>query len=409
MTSPASDSDAPPGYHCTGSDDPARSQSSDDESAGNRATVRDIVEQLEKDSRECWHALEGLWSIDPEPRFALIGELAHHTRSPGVLTLLRLLATGRDTQTRARARTALAQDGATGALNQATERAVLEPGVVPEGYDAASVDCNGDECLVQMSAAPAQGRVRVIHCLITPVDGRGRGSVVVSVSRMAQRRTAAFLCDVRRGIRGVLGDVEPESMQAGGLLDDVDHLHAADCVRDVPGLAIALVAGNLLLCGPAVPAVVRDWLDGTLGCGFQAAGLPAAIPGLDPSSIAAEEIPARVRALLDACPSWLDDSPLTLELAEEIRLREGRSAADPKRDAGAYRFLFEHRLIHRLELYRRMLFWMAWLWSCSGRVELARSALAVAAQLSDEQYAVPSHPFTVELTTRSLKEAQERL
>jgi hypothetical protein len=52
---------------------------------------------------------------------------------------------------------------------------------------------------------------------------------------------------------------------------------------------------------------------------------------------------------------------------------------------------------------------MAWLWNCSGRVELARSALAVAAQLSDEQYAVPSHPFAVELTTRSLKAAQKHL
>ncbi len=114
-------------------------------------------------------------------------------------------------------------------------------------------------------------------------------------------------------------------------------------------------------------------------------------------------------AVLDACPSWLDPSPLTFELAEEIWLREGRTAADPDRDAGAYRFLFEHRLIHRLELYRRMLLWMAWLWKFSGEVELSRSALALACQLSDEQYAVPSHPFTVELTTRSLEAAQARL
>jgi hypothetical protein len=33
----------------------------------------------------------------------------------------------------------------------------------------------------------------------------------------------------------------------------------------------------------------------------------------------------------------------------------------------------------------------------------------MAAQLSDEQYAVPSHPFTVELTTRSLLAAQARM
>ena len=82
-------------------------------------------------------------------------------------------------------------------------------------------------------------------------------------------------------------------------------------------------------------------------------------------------------AVLDACPSWLDSSPLTFELAEEIWLREGRAAADPDRDAGAYRFLFEHRLIHCLELYRRMLLWMAWLWKFSGEVELSRSALGL--------------------------------
>ena len=67
-----------------------------------------------------------------------------------------------------------------------------------------------------------------------------------------------------------------------------------------------------------------------------------------------------------APPGWIS-SPLTFELAEEIWLREGRTAADPDRDAGAYRFLFEHRLIHCLELYQRMLLWMAWLWKFSGR------------------------------------------
>ena len=78
----------------------------------------------------------------------------------------------------------------------------------------------------------------------------------------------------------------------------------------------------------------------------------------------------------------------------------------PIADAGAYRFLFEHRLIHCLELYQRMLLWMAWLWKFLDENELSRSALALGCQLSDEQYAVPSHPFTVALTTRSLEAAQ---
>ena len=110
--------------------------------------------------------------------------------------------------------------------------------------------------------------------------------------------------------------------------------------------------------------------------------------------------------VLDACPNWMDRSALTFELAEEITLREGRSSPDPVRDAGAYRYLFEHTLSGRLELYARMLLWMAWVWQASGRSDLARSAFAMAGQLADEQYAVPSHPFTVALTTRSLREAQ---
>jgi len=56
-----------------------------------------------------------------------------------------------------------------------------------------------------------------------------------------------------------------------------------------------------------------------------------------------------------------------------------------------------------------MLLWMGWVWHASGRLELARSAFALAGQLSDDQYAVPSHPFTVALATRSLRAAQESL
>ena len=113
--------------------------------------------------------------------------------------------------------------------------------------------------------------------------------------------------------------------------------------------------------------------------------------------------------VLEECPGWVDGSPLTFELAEEISLRERRAAADPARDSGAYRYLFERRLIHRLELYRRMLLWMAFFWDASGDDELALSAGILASQLADEQYAVPAHPFAVALTTRSLHEAQRLL
>ncbi len=113
--------------------------------------------------------------------------------------------------------------------------------------------------------------------------------------------------------------------------------------------------------------------------------------------------------MLDACPSWIDASHLTYELAEEIALREGDTTPDPRRDAGAYRYLFEHRLQGQLEWYRRMLFWMATFWHAACDDDLGRSALALAVQLSDAQHVVPGHPFTVALTTRSLVAAQHDL
>jgi hypothetical protein len=253
---------------------------------------------------------------------------------------------------------------------------------------------------------PQPARTSLVSCLVTQVDGMGRGSIGISVSQGDQRRTAAFLCDVQSGCCDAMGEVEPESATAGGLLDELAEQAESECARNVPELALGLLAGSLTVSANEVPPKVRDWLDHLLGPGFQARVLPATIAGIDPCSIPASAMPARVRDLFEECPSWLDLSRLTFQLAEEIRLREGSPDPDPSRDAGVYRYLFEHRLINRLESYRRMLLWMAWFWKCSGSTDLATTALACASELSDEQYAVPSHPFTVELTTRSLVAAQ---
>jgi hypothetical protein len=232
----------------------------------------------------------------------------------------------------------------------------------------------------------------------------GRGSIGISVSQGPERRTAAFLCDVRSGFCDALGEIEDESATAGALLDDLAIEAGSGCAHDVPELAVRLLAGHLTISGKVIPPRVRDWLGLIFGPELRADELPPFIAGINPSSISAAEMMARVKTMLDECPSWLDLSPLTIQLAEEIRLRAGNPNA--RRDAGVYRYLFEHHLIDRLELYRRMLLWMAWLWNSTGLSDLATSALACASELSSEQYAVPSHPFTVELTTRSLIAAQ---
>ena len=193
--------------------------------------------------------------------------------------------------------------------------------------------------------------------------------------------------------------------EAGALLEDRSP-------GDKPGLepaelALGLLAACLsLIPGPFGARPVVEWLELTLGSRFERQPFPA--------RTATEPEPAGQFGSLRraghrgsrACPTWFDRSPLTFELAEEILLREGRVASDPERDSGAFRFLFEHGLIHQLELYRRMLLWMAWFWTCSGQADLAESAGILAWQLADEQFAVPSHPFAAGLMARSLDEAQ---
>jgi hypothetical protein len=359
--------------------------------------LEEIAARLENDTEECWRAIEGLATLDAAASRSIIEALWRWARQPGVETLLSVLAGVRDEGMRAAARSAL--DRSHAELGQPASLAgagpfVPETGAMQPGRPRLPAD---------------RGQLGIVHSVVTPVDGRGRGSVVISVRRNAQRRTAMFLCDVMRGIVDVVGEVEPESNRAGRLFDDLIDDRAGLCVHGAHELALGLLAGSLTLGDGRAPHPVRDWLEGTLGPEFQPAALPASLGASGTPPIKLSEIPERVRDILDACPSWLDDSPLAQELAEEIWLREGRVAADPDRDTGAYRFLFEHRLIHRLELYRRMLLWMGWVWRCSGQTELSQSAQVLADQLSDDQYAVPSHPFHLELTTRSLKAAQARM
>ena len=75
---------------------------------------------------------------------------------------------------------------------------------------------------------------RLVGCLVTPVDGGGRGSIGISVSRANQRTTAAFLCDLRSGVCDALGEVEPESPVAGSLLDELAGQTGSECAETLP-------------------------------------------------------------------------------------------------------------------------------------------------------------------------------
>jgi hypothetical protein len=346
--------------------------------SGEDLSLEALAAELQEDPEEWWRAFQGLESVDIETRLRIITGLSQLANYRGVIGLLRLLGDSADAATRQAA------------------RAVLNEAAGPSHQLVSVTDV-------------AHVRPRLVSCLVTAVDGAGRGSIVLSTTRTGRRATAAFLCDLRRGIIDVSGQLEEETEQAGQLVDEVRDEAGADAAFAPPELAIGLLAASLGLNSPPHPAPVLEWLERTLGSPFECLPFPVPRTGSAAAPLESSDLRGRAIAVLDACPTWFDSSPLTFELAEEILLREGRVASDPERDSGAFRFLFEHGLIHQLELYRRMLLWMAWFWTCSGQAGLAESAGILAWQLADEQFAVPTHPFAAGLMARSLDEAQARL
>lgn len=223
-----------------------------------------------------------------------------------------------------------------------------------------------------------------------------------------RRATAVFVCDVDQGVVDLVGEVEPDSTGADATFEEIAAGINGDVVEGATVLARGLLGGSLLLSGPSAPPSLRFWVESTIGR-IAPSPIHAGFPDSNAEALTLAETAERALAVLDACPDWLDESALTYELAEEVLLRERDAAPDPKRDAGAFRFLFEHRLKGRLETYRRMLLWMSGFWQAGGDEGRARAAFELASQLSDEQHVVPGHPFTVALTTRSLAAAQEAL
>jgi hypothetical protein len=357
-------------------EEPERSEAQGFDDDASTAWLDDLLAGLEHDPEQSWSAFQGLEAIDPDIRLPIVDELLKARGGEGLARLVRLLGESRHEDVRA-----------------AVGRA--EAGRLPKPEPAFVIARSG------ASTSP-----RMIRSMVTAVDGEGAGAVVVSTGRGGGVSSAAFLCDVRRGIRDVLGVDEVDQEAEAALFDQFAELSSWQCVEDAPELTLGLLAGSLMLSGRDTPAAVRSRLDATLGAGFHTGAFLAAKPEWASAPIDPAVLAERSWSVLEECPGWVDRSPLTFELAEEISLRERRAAADPARDSGAYRYLFERRLIHRLELYRRMLLWMAFFWDAAEEDELSLSAGILAGQLADEQYAVPSHPFAVALTTRSLHEAQ---
>lgn len=374
------------------------------ETLDDAGSIEELVGQIEDDPEGIWLALQGLVAVEPEVRPEIVAGLARVPLGPGLVEFLRLLAYCHDEPTRAAALAALAADPDPGPpLRDAwADLAAHHPVAVVAAAARQRFGADGPPAVV------ARPTPRLTRVLVTAVDGRGQGRVVLGGSRDGRRATAVFLCDVGLGLVDLVGEIEPESAGADATFDEIAGRLAADAVEGDPALALGLLGGGLFLSGPAAPPSWRFWVEATAGHVTPRA-FRTEVPGIGDGPLGPAETAACSSAVLDACADWLDASPLTFELAEEILLREGQSPPDPKRDAGAYRFLFEHRLQGQLETYRRMLLWMAGFWRSSGADGLTRAALEIAAQLSDAPNVVPGHPFAVALTTRSLAAAQDGL
>jgi hypothetical protein len=337
------------------------------------SSLEQLAAQIEDDAEGLSLALHGLAAVEPEIRAQIITGLAAGAQPPGpnLLEFLRLLSFAHDPATR------------TAALGALARVPVVSPLLIrPEP--------------------------RLVHSLVTALDGNGRAHVVLSASDGRDRTSAAFLCDVLHGVPEVFGETAAESPLADSFLEAIAEANAYH-ILDAPGLADGLLKGCLLLCGPETTPALRYWFERTLGPRVAPHPFPIPFTDWDPRTVAAADMARRAELVLASCPHWIDTSDLTYDIAEEVLLREGDSAPDARRDVGAYRYLFEHRLRGQLELYRRMLLWMASFWQASGDAERGRSALALATQLADEQHAVAGHPFTVALTSRSLAAAQDHL
>ena len=368
-----------------------------------------LVQQLEEEPEGSWVALQGIGAVEPDVRSEIIAGLANFPSGPGLIAFLRLLAFAREPTTRL------------AALNALSDRADLDDGhrfawaeiahdhPDPDVRDRAARILGQDAKAAIAEALDRPGRARPssVSNLVTSLDGSGRGSILMTSRDRGRWVVANFLCDVWQGVVDVEGQVGDDPSLVTTFFEEFEGQGERDFVEDAPGLAEGLLAGSLLLCGPDTNPVLRYWLERAVGPEFHARPFAGLVRDDELASHALESMEEPSRQILDACPDWVDGSDLTYDLAEEIALRSAEAPPDPRRDAGAYRYLFEHRLLGRLEHYRRMLLWMSSFWQASGDPELARSALALAWQLSDPQHAVPAHPFTVALTTRSLAAARE--
>ena len=376
-----------------------------------------LAAQLEEEPAGSWVALEGLGAIEPATRREIIASLAGSPTGPGLVAFLRLLAHAHDDSTRAAALEALFDPRRDDDRHRSAWAELAADHFDPKVRERArrrlaiggATDDQIDATVAAVAASPGYPRPELVGSLVSAVDGSGVGTILLASRDRDSWVVASFTCDVADGIVAVQGQVGSDPSVVASCFDEFVATRPGEVVEDAVDLAVVLLAKSWYLSGPATNPALRFWIERTVGPRFPPDPVGGAFDSEDVAAESLAHLAGPSWLILESCASWVDRSPLTFDLAEEITLRSGDATPDPRRDSGAFRYLFEHHLTGRLAHYHRLLLWMASFWQASGDDDLARSAVALAWQLADPQNAVPGHPFVVALTTRSLAAAQTDL
>lgn len=350
-------------------------------------------------------ALEGLDAIDPVVRSSLIRALAPEASGACWTELLRLLAHAPDALTQEVSLESLAR------LDQGLPEVIDAWLSLAVEHPSAAIRSRALKALASGRPAEAPETFHrapgIVSGWCTEVNHAGVGLVLVLAEHNGSQALVCWSCDVSSGIRLIAGTIDPAENELREYQGNLAASAGPLGVVEDAGLAVRLLAAGLAAARVPCALAARFWIERTLGRRFIPAPLAVIIADIDLAGVTHEELVVGSARVLEQLPGWLDRSELTFEIAREIALRSQGSekAPDPTRDSGAYRYLFEHLLIHRVEIEVRKLLWMSLFWKARGCDELSRWSAILARRLSDPQHVVPSHPYLAELSTRSLAAA----
>ena len=242
-----------------------------------------LAAQLEEEPEGSWVALQGIGAVEPEVRVEIIAGLAESADGPGLVAFLRLLAFAHDGPTRLAAIDALAGRATDDADHRAAWASIARDHpdleIRARARRRLAIDSDPDRAIAEALDRPDWPRPEPVGCLVSALDGEGRGSIVLAARDRGRWVVASYLCDVWHGIVDVVGQSGAGPTLASDLFDEIADARDRAIVEDAPALASGLLAGSMLLCGPGTNPALRYWLERTAGPEFQTSARSRASSG----------------------------------------------------------------------------------------------------------------------------------